>query len=73
MSLTGRINILLLAATSPLVAIACGANVPTKPEAIAALSKAIDSTLTRTLPSLTYCMTANPDFSFANMGQLDFV
>jgi hypothetical protein len=73
MFLTGRINLLLLAATSPLVAIACGANVPTKSEAIAALSKAIDATLTRTLPSLTYCMTANPDFSFANMGQLDFV
>ena len=73
MSLTGRINILLLAATSSLVAIACGANVPTKPEAAAALSKAIESTLTRTLPSSTYCMTANPDFSFANMGQVDLV
>ena len=57
----------------PLVAIACGANVPMKPEAAAALSKAIKSTLTRTLPSSTYCMTANPDFSFANMGQADFV
>jgi len=57
----------------PLVAIACGANVPTKPEAAAALSKAIESTLTRTLPSSTYCMTANPDFSFANMGQVDLV
>ena len=59
--------------TLPLVAIACGANVPTKPEAAATLSRAIESTLTRTLPSSTYCMTANPDFSFANMGQLDFV
>ncbi len=63
----------VLAATSPLVAIACGASVPTKPEAAAALSRAIESTLTRTLPSSTYCMTANPDFSFANMGQSDFV
>jgi hypothetical protein len=61
-----------LAATS-LVVIACGASVPTKPEAAAALSRAIEKTLTRTLPALTYCMTANPDFSFANMGQIDFV
>jgi hypothetical protein len=37
------------------------------------LSTAIESTLTRTLPASTYCMTANPDFSFANMGQVDFV
>jgi hypothetical protein len=59
--------------TLPLVAIACGASVPTKPEAAAALSKSIGSTLTRMLPSATYCMTANPDFSFANMGQVDFV
>jgi hypothetical protein len=73
MFVTGRFKILLLAATSPFVAIACGANVPTKPEAAAALSKAIESTLTRTLPSSTYCMTANPDFSFANMGQADLV
>jgi len=73
MFLTRRINLLPFAATSALVAVACGANVPTKPEAIAALAKVIDSTLTRTLPSLTYCMTANPDFSFANMGQVDFV
>ena len=63
----------MLAAISPLVAIACGANVPTKPEAAAALSKAIESTLTRTLPSSTHCMTANPNFSFANMGQVDLV
>jgi hypothetical protein len=61
-----------LAATSLLMA-ACGASVPTKPEAAAALSKAIESKLTRTLPSSTYCMTANPDFSFANLGQVDFV
>ena len=76
MFLTRRINLLLLlliGATSPLVVIACGANVPTKPEAAAVLSKAIESTLTRTLPSSTYCMTANPDFSFANMGQVDLV
>jgi len=61
-----------LAATSLVVA-ACGASVPTKPEAAAALSTAIASTLTRTLPASTYCMTANPDFSFATMGQVDFV
>lgn len=64
---------LVLAATLPLVAIACGATVPTNPEAAAALSKDIESTLTRTLPSSTYCMTANPDFSVANMGQMDLV
>jgi hypothetical protein len=64
----------VLAATSLLLATACGAaNVPTKPEAAAALSKAIEAKLSRTLPSLTYCMTANPDFSFANMGQGDLV
>jgi hypothetical protein len=73
MFLARRLNLLLLAATSALAAVACGANVPTKPEAAAALSKAIESTLTRTLPSSTYCMTANPDFSFANMGQMDLV
>ena len=61
-------------AVAPLVfAIACGANVPAKPEAASALSKALASTLSRTLPSLTYCMTANPDFSFQNMGQADLV
>lgn len=69
----GRGAALALAAASTLVAIACGASVPTKPEAATALSKAIATTLTRTLPAATYCMTANPDFSFANMGQLDFV
>lgn len=65
-----------IAATS-LVVVACGASVPTKPEAAAALSTAPESTfaskLTRTLPALTYCMTANPDFSFETMGQPDFV
>lgn len=69
----GRLAVLALAAASPLVTVACGANVPTKPDAAAALSKAIASTLTRTLPSSTYCMTANPDFSFANMGQSDLI
>ena len=76
MFLTGRINLLLrlvLGTTSLLVTIACGAKVPTKPEAAAALSKAIELTLSRTLPSSTYCMTANPDFSFANMGPMDLV
>ncbi len=65
-------HIVTLAATS-LVVVACGASAPTKPEAAAALSKVSESTLTRTLPSTTYCMTANPDFSFANLGQVDFV
>ena len=65
-------SLFTLAATS-LVVVAGGASVPTKPEAAAAVSTAIASTLARTLPSLTYCMTANPDFSFANMGQIDFV
>ncbi|HQX81522.1 MAG TPA: hypothetical protein PKW63_07180 [Vicinamibacterales bacterium] len=69
----------MLAATSlvPLTIVACGANLPTKPEAAAALSAAPDPTfaskLTRTLPASTYCMTANPDFSFETMGQPDFV
>jgi len=63
----------VLATALPLVAIACGTSLPTKPEAAAALSKAIESTLTRTLPASTYCMTANPDFSFKNMGQMDLV
>lgn len=64
--------LLLLAATS-LAAAACGATVPTKPEAAAALSKAIESRLTRTLPLSTYCMTVRSDFSFANLGQMDLV
>ena len=68
-----RAAVLVLAATSPLFAIACGANVPSTTEAAAALSKAIASTLKKTLPSSTYCMTATPDFSFANMSQSDFV
>jgi hypothetical protein len=68
-----RQAVLAFAAMSLLVAVACGANVPTKPEAAAALSKAIELTLTRTLPASTYCSTANPDFSFANMGQVDLI
>lgn len=64
---------LMFAATSLLVTISCGANVPSKPEAAAAVSKAIESKLTKTLPSLTYCQTVQSDFSFANMGQMDFV
>lgn len=73
MFLLNRTPCFLIAAMSPLIAIACGANVPTKAEAAAALSKAIESTLTRTLPASTFCMTANPDFSFKNMGQMDLV
>ena len=63
----------MFAATSLLFTISCGANAPTKPEAAAAVSKAIESKLTKTLPSLTYCQTVQSDFSFANMGQMDFV
>lgn len=62
----------LLAAIS-LAAVACSASVPTKPEAAAALSKAIQSPLIRTLPLSTYCQTVQADFSFATMGQMDLV
>ena len=68
-----RLTVLVLAATLPLVATACSPTVPDKTEAAAAVSKAIASTLTRTLPSSTYCMTANPDFTFRNMGQIDLI
>jgi hypothetical protein len=68
-----RLSVLALTATFPLVATACGPSVPDKTEAAAAVSKAIASTLTRTLPSSTYCMTANPNFTFRNMGQIDLV
>jgi len=64
---------LKFAAASLLFTISCGANVPTKPEAAAAVSKAIESKLTKTLPSLTYCMTVQSDYSFANLGQMDLV
>jgi hypothetical protein len=62
----------LLAATS-LALVACGANVPTKSEAAAALSKAIESSLTRTLPSSTYCQTVQPDYNLVTLGQIDLV
>ena len=68
-----RHRFLPLVAAASLAAAACGANVPTKPEAAAALSKAIESRLTRTLPLSTYCMTVRSDFSLANMGQMDLV
>jgi len=71
--MTRRYSPLFMFAATSLMVAACGASVPTKPAAAAALSTAIESTLTRTLPSATYCSTANPDFSFANMGQIDFV
>jgi hypothetical protein len=67
------IQLLLLLLTTSLSAVACGASVPTKEEATAALSKAIASKLTRTLPLSTYCMTVRSDFSFANLGQMDLV
>ena len=68
-----RLTALVLAATLPLLAIACGPGVPDKAQASAAVSKAIASPLTRTLPASTYCMTANPDFTFRNMGQIDLI
>ena len=64
---------LIFATTSLLFTVACRANVPAKPEATSAVAKSIEGKLTRTLPSATYCMTANPDFTFANMGQMDLV
>ncbi len=71
--MTRRHSLLCTLAATSLVMVACGASIPTKPEAAAAVSTAIASPLTRTLPSATYCMTANPDFSFATLGQVDFV
>ena len=71
--MTRQHSLLFTLAATSLVVVACGASAPTKPEAVAALSPAIESTLTRTLPSATYCSTTTPDFSFANMGQIDFV
>lgn len=73
MHMTRRYSPLFTLAATSLVVVACGASRPTKPEAAAALSTAIASKLTRTLPASTYCMTANPDFSFETMGQPDFV
>lgn len=73
MLMTRCIRLFLIAAMLPLITIACVPSVPTKAEAAAGLSEALRSTLTRTLPSSAYCMTANPDFSFANMGQRDLV
>lgn len=64
---------LMFAATSLLFTMACGADVPAKPEAAAAVSKAITSTLTRTVRSATYCQTVQADFSFVSMGQVDLV
>jgi hypothetical protein len=62
----------VIAATS-LAVVACGANVPTKPEATAVLSKAIESSLTRTLPSSTYCQTVDPTYNLVTLGQIDLV
>lgn len=72
--MTRRHTLLFALGATSLFVIACGASVPTKPEAAAALSSAVGSTtLTRSLPLATFCATANPDFSFANMSQIDFV
>lgn len=72
--MTRRPLLFFTLATTSLVMSACGASVPTKPEAVAALSSAVEkTTLSRTLPAATFCTTANPDFSFTTMGQVDFV
>lgn len=72
--MTRRHTRLFTFVATPLFVIACGASVPTTQEAAAALSTAIASApLMRTLPSATFCSTVNPDFSFANMSQIDFV
>jgi hypothetical protein len=73
MLMTSRYFLLVTLASAALCGVACGTNVPTKPEAVAVLSDAIESTLSRTLPSSTHCTTTTPDFSFATMGQVDFV
>ena len=73
MHMTRRYSLLVTLAATSLVVAACGASVPTKPEAAAALSKAIERKLTRTLPASAYCMTVDPNYSFATMGQVDFV
>ncbi|MEI6244096.1 MAG: hypothetical protein WCQ64_03530 [Acidobacteriota bacterium] len=64
---------LAFVATSLLFTMACGAGVPAKPEAASAVSKAIESTLKRTVRSATYCQTVQADFSFVSMGQVDLV
>lgn len=71
--MTRRHLLLVTLAVPSLLMVACGASLPTKPEAAAAVGTAIESALKRTLPASTYCMTANPDFSFTNLGQVDFV
>lgn len=71
--MTPRHSLLATVAATTLVVTACGPRVPTNQEAMAALSTAVTSPLTRTLPASAYCMTANQDFSFATMGQVDFV
>jgi hypothetical protein len=68
-----RLTRLIFAATSLLFTIACGAGVPAKPDAASAVSKAIASTLTRTVRAATYCQTVQADFSFVGMGQVDLV
>jgi hypothetical protein len=68
-----RLQIVAVLGAASMSAAACGASVPTKDEAAAALSKAVESSLTRTIPASTYCMTVHPDFSFATAGQMDLV
>jgi len=71
--MTPRHSLLVTVAATTLVVTACGPRVPTNQEAMAALSAAVTLPLTRILPASAYCMTANPDFSFGTMGQVDFV
>ena len=68
-----RLAGLIFAVASLLFTMACGANVPAEPEAASAVSKAIASTLTRTVRAATYCQTVQADFSFVSMGQVDLV
>lgn len=71
--MTRRHSLLFSLAAASLLMAACGASLPTKPEAAAAVGTAIESTFKRTLPGATYCSTTTPDFSFTNMSQIDFV
>lgn len=64
---------LTFAVVSLLATMACGTDVPTKPEATAAVSKAIASTLKKTVRASTFCQTVQSNFSFVGMSQVDLV
>ena len=72
MSRSRRVG-LVFAFTPLFFALACGAELPAKPDAAAAISKAIAAPLSRTLRSSTFCQTVQADFSFVGMGQVDLV